>query len=212
MNKLLGFFALMFTLGTIISALLEGGQPLTSTRLSAAVADDVLVIPVSTVSGFQNPLTIADITLRAIVIGDETISYTETRVTPNCPSPYATAAACFIVSARGAVGDAASHRSGAQVNTPASGYINQALDYKIIERNEEFIGIGIFKVPNINPIALFGFMAKAISWDYYFLSGPFGFLRLFGMILSIGFLWTVVGLLIPMIQGLKAITPGLNRL
>lgn len=212
MNKLLGFFALLFVVGTMISALLEGAQPLASTLLTAAVDDTAVVIPVATVSAFQNPLTIADINLRQIVIGDETLSYTETRVTPNCPSPYAAAAACFIVAQRGTVGDAGGHKAGSQVNTPAGGYINQALDYKIIESNDEFIGIGIFKVPNINPIALFGFLGKAISWDYYFLSGPFGFLRLFGMILSIGFLWTVVSLLIPMIQGLKAITPGLNKL
>ncbi len=212
MNKILVFFAMLFVFGTIISVSLEGAQPVLATTLSASVTDSSTVIPVTSITGFQDPSRIADLTSAEIVIGNETISYSETRTTPNCPAPFASAPACFIVASRGFIGDASQHDSGRLVQTAAGGYINQALDYKLIESADDDLGIGFFQIPNINPFALVGFLGKAIAWDYFFLDGNFAILRLPLMVLSIGFVWTLVAFMIPIAQGIRALIPGVNRL
>jgi len=167
-NKLIAAFALFFFVGTLLSAMMEGGGGVNTTRLTADITAASVTIPVSNTDGYLA----SDI----LVIANEKIRYTSKTTTQfNVPA----------TNGRGYDGTtAAAHDRTSFVMSKQSDVINQMLGFNIAATGTT---VGSISIMTSLTRFLFTSVPRLVTWDYAWLSGPLVILRMALAIASTGF-------------------------
>ena len=159
-------FAVCFVLLSMLSAVMDGSTAMVATDLTAGVDDAMIVLPVTTTTGFQSAGGV-------LMVGNEKISYT------------GVTAMTFTGCARGIEGtDAEAHATGALVYNEDLGVINYALGFNFVRVANNAGWTALFDIP-------WKFVTvtapKLLLWDFSFFTGELVLVRYVLMTLSIGF-------------------------
>lgn len=171
MNKLVVAFMLAFFLGTLLSAIADGGSSTAATRLTQDVAIGDTDLHVRSTQGFAE--------VKYLIIDDEEIAYNgyTSNQFVNCERAYNDT-------------DAVTHTSGAIVYTPEVGIINAALGFTVVDTGATAGTINMMLFP-------YKFVTKTIpklvSWDFNYLKeGDGQYIRYFLWCISAGFVFSMV--------------------
>lgn len=167
-SKLIAAMALLFFIGTLLSAIMEGAGGVNTTSLTSDITAADTTIPVSSTEGYLY----SDI----LVIGNEKIRYTSKTDTQfNIPA----------TSGRAYDGTTAvAHDRGAYVLSKQSDVINQMLGFNIAATGTT---VGSVSIMTALTRFLFTSVPKLVTWDYSWLTGPLLILRLILAVASTGF-------------------------
>ena len=162
MFRLMAAFALMFSLGTFVSAVLDGGGGLVITTLTADLAANGTAATVSSTEGFLSS--------GYVEIEGEEIRYTAKGATSLTLT-----------------GNHKAHLSGKKVMTSTAGALNSLLGYDIATANTN---AGAIKVGWNLTSGIGRAIPKMTLWDYSYLDNDIGRLLKFLFLypLSIGFI------------------------
>ena len=163
--RLMTGFAFMFILGTMVSAMIEGGGGFGVTTLTANLAENGDTAAVTTTAGFLN-------TGYIVIQGEESYYSAKTDTTLTLPNNHR------------------AHLAGAKVMTSSSGALNSILGFDVGSTWSEAGAVDtVIQLPG----ALLHGAWKMTSWDYSYLDNDFGnILRLVLSALSAGFIIAMV--------------------
>lgn len=173
---------LLFLVGSILSAIMEGGGGMVTTRLTASANPTDVTLSVSNTQGFLKS--------DYVTIGNEKIRYTnktDTSLT-GCTRGYDETTA-------------ASHSRGSKVYSPDSSVLNSALGFNIASTGSSVGAIGI-------PVLFMQFatvtLPRLISWDFSWLKTSDGmqYLRIILQAISVGFIVYIAYLVASMLGGI----------
>lgn len=150
-----------WTIGQVISFMLEGTSGLSATSLTADITATSLYIPIASANG----LPASD---ERVFIEDEEIRYDAIQATAdaNCPSPP-----CLVLSAddRGINDtDADSHAAGTRLLWETGGLLNQVVGFRV-GNVDTVLGPVPFIVQNA--MVLGKFIARMVTWDWSIFEG-----------------------------------------
>ena len=191
MNKLVAFMAFCFVSMTILSFAAEGEVGLASTTLSSTVDQEET-------TSFTVTSTIGFLASDFFNIDNETVCYSS--ITPTT----------FVGLTRGCQNtNASSHVTGTTVYNEATGIINQAIGFNIIQVMSKD---GLLSVMRHLPGALLRFFSRIILWNHSWLEGslfgiPMSYFKYLLYCLSIGFVIEAVQLLAGMLRFLPRLLP-----
>ncbi|MEM3170286.1 MAG: hypothetical protein QW838_05880 [Candidatus Nitrosotenuis sp.] len=151
----------LWTLGQLISFMLEGTSGLMATTLTSDITATATYIPIASASGLPSSDT-------RIFVEDEEIRYDsiQSGADANCPSPP-----CLVLSSddRGLNGtDADAHASGTKLLWETGGLLNQVVGFRV-GNVDTVLGAIPFVVQNL--FAIGKFVAKLVMWDWSIFSG-----------------------------------------
>lgn len=170
MNKIIAGFCVCFFILSVLSGIMDGSAgAAASTKLSAAIDDEVVVIGVDDTTGF---LAAGGV----LMIDNEKMSYTGLTAPPG---------ATFTGLTRGyEKTQAADHEDNTAVYNEDMGVLNYALGFGVVR--QELYGwdiTAIMVAKNFVTITV----PRVVLWDYGFLDGELMMIRYILMVASIGF-------------------------
>lgn len=158
---------LFFFVGSIMSAIMEGGGGLVATRLTTAHTEIVTTLTVANTDGFLK--------FGVVQMGNERVRYTNTTATTftGCTRGYDNT-------------DAVAHVAGRKVYSPESSALNSAVGFNVASTGAT---IGALDIPILIGQFFFTTVPRLISWDYAWLKeGNLQYLRYMFIAMSAGFM------------------------
>jgi len=186
MGKLLTFFIILFSVGTIMSAVMEQEVAFATTSLTADIDDDDATLQVDSTADFLDS--------GYLWIGDERVQYTGKTDTSF------TGVSRGIADENDEGGTATSHSSGDKVMNERASVINSMLGYNRMTTRTE---LGIMEYPMFLWKILTKAVPKLLTWDYSYLEGDMVLLKyaLFYPI-SAGFVISLIGWALPLVRSI----------
>jgi hypothetical protein len=189
MGKLLTFFLIIFSIGTIMSATIEQESAFAVTTLSADMTNGSIAdIQVASTDDFLDS--------DYIWIEGERIYYASKDDTTDTFSGIVRAQA----DDNNEGGTASAHSAGAKVMNDEASVLNLMIGYNIMGTKTE---LGLLDAPKMVTAIFTRALPKIMMWDYSYLQGDLVYLK-YALLypLSIGFLIAFIGWAVPLIRSI----------
>ena len=188
MGKLLTFFAFVFAVATILSAVMEQEVAFATSSLEVAIDEDAATVEVVSTNDFLDS--------GYFWIESERLQYTA----KNDATDVFTGVTRGIVDANEEGGTATAHIVGTKAINEKANVLNTMLGYNRMATRTE---IGIIEYPMFLWTILTVTVPKMITWDYSYLEGDLVLLKYTLLYaISAGFLISFIGWVLPLVRSI----------